>query len=59
MREVYEAAFRQAGIILASTTEEMLELAAAFSSLPLPRGNRVGHPDPGRRMGSDHRRRLQ
>ena len=42
VREVYEAAFRQAGILLASTTEEMLELAAAFSSLPLPRGNRVG-----------------
>ena len=39
---VYEAAFRQAGITWASTTEEMLEWAAAFSSLPLPRGNRVG-----------------
>jgi acyl-CoA synthetase (NDP forming) len=42
VKEVYEAAFRQAGILWASTTEEMLELAAAFSSLPLPRGNRVG-----------------
>jgi acyl-CoA synthetase (NDP forming) len=42
VREVYEAAFRQAGILWASTTEEMLELAAAFASLPLPRGNRVG-----------------
>jgi acyl-CoA synthetase (NDP forming) len=42
VREVYEAAFRQAGILWASTTEEMLELAAAFSSLPLPRGNRIG-----------------
>jgi acyl-CoA synthetase (NDP forming) len=41
-RDIYEAAFRQAGIIWASTTEEMLEWAAAFSSLPLPRGNRVG-----------------
>jgi acyl-CoA synthetase (NDP forming) len=40
-RDIYEAAFRQAGIIWASTTEEMLEWAAAFSSLPLPRGNRV------------------
>ncbi|MGD0624439.1 MAG: CoA-binding protein [Thermodesulfobacteriota bacterium] len=40
--ELYEAAFRQAGILWASTTEEMLELAAAFSFLPLPRGNRVG-----------------
>jgi len=42
VREIYEAAFRQAGILWASTTEEMLELAAAFASLPLPRGNRVG-----------------
>jgi acyl-CoA synthetase (NDP forming) len=42
VKEVYEAAFRQAGVLWASTTEEMLELSAAFSSLPLPRGNRVG-----------------
>jgi acyl-CoA synthetase (NDP forming) len=42
VRQLYEAAFRQAGIIWASTPEEMLEWAAAFSSLPLPRGNRVG-----------------
>ncbi|MBM4333473.1 MAG: hypothetical protein FJ117_20010 [Deltaproteobacteria bacterium] len=42
VKELYEAAFRQAGIVWASTTEEMLEWAAAFSSLPLPRGNRVG-----------------
>jgi len=41
-REIYEAAFRQAGVIWASTTEEMLEWSAAFSRLPLPRGNRVG-----------------
>ncbi len=41
-RELYEAAFRQTGIIWADTSEEMLEWAAAFSSLPLPRGNRVG-----------------
>lgn len=41
-KEIYEAAFRQAGIIWASTTEEMLEWAAAFSSLPLPQGPRVG-----------------
>lgn len=41
-KEIYEAAFRQAGILWASTTEEMLEWAAAFSSLPLPRGPRVG-----------------
>jgi acyl-CoA synthetase (NDP forming) len=41
-REIYESAFRQAGIIWAATTEEMLEWSAAFSRLPLPRGNRVG-----------------
>jgi len=41
-REIYAAAFRQAGILWASTTEEMLELAAAFSALPLPQGPRVG-----------------
>jgi acyl-CoA synthetase (NDP forming) len=42
MNEIYEAAFRQAGIVWAATIEEMLELAAAFSFFPLPRGNRVG-----------------
>ncbi len=42
VREIYESAFLQAGVLWASTTEEMLEWAAAFSSLPLPRGNRVG-----------------
>lgn len=41
-KEIYEAAFRQAGILWASTTEEMLEWAAAFSSLPLPQGPRLG-----------------
>jgi len=40
--ELYEAAFKQAGLLWASTIEEMLEWAAAFSSFPLPRGNRVG-----------------
>jgi acyl-CoA synthetase (NDP forming) len=39
--EIYEAAFRQAGILWASTPEEMLEWGAAFSSLPPLRGNRV------------------
>lgn len=42
VKELYEGAFRQAGILWATTTEETLEWAAAFSSLPLPRGNRVG-----------------
>lgn len=42
VKEIYEAAFRQAGILWATTTEEMLEWAAAFSALPLPSGPRVG-----------------
>ena len=41
VKEIYEAAFRQAGILWASTPEEMLEWGAAFSSLPPLRGNRV------------------
>ena len=39
--EIYQAAFKQAGILWASTPEEMLEWGAAFSSLPPVRGNRV------------------
>ena len=41
VKEIYEAAFRQAGILRASTPEEMLEWGAAFSSLPPLRGKRV------------------
>ena len=33
--------FRQAGLVDASCTEQMLDLVKAFSSLPLPRGGRV------------------
>lgn len=40
--QIYDAVFRQAGIIKAFTTEEMLDLARAFVSLPLPKGKRVG-----------------
>ncbi len=40
--QIYGAAFQQAGIIRADTTQEMLDLAKAVSRLPLPRGNRVG-----------------
>lgn len=40
--KIYEAAFHQAGIMRAETTQEMLDLAKAVSRLPLPRGNRVG-----------------
>ena len=36
-----EALFRQAGVLRASTLEELIDTAALLSSLPLPRGNRV------------------
>ncbi len=39
---VFDAACRQAGIIQVSQPMELLELSSAFSSLPLPRGNRIG-----------------
>jgi len=38
---VFEAACHQAGIVLADRPMDMLDLSAAFSSLPLPAGNRV------------------
>ncbi len=39
---VFDAAARQAGIVVAEQPMDLLDLSAAFSSLPLPRGNRVG-----------------
>ena len=39
---IYDAVFKQAGIIKAQTINGMLDLAKAFLHLPLPRGNRVG-----------------
>jgi acyl-CoA synthetase (NDP forming) len=39
--EIFEAICRQTGIIKVSWPMDLLDLAAAFSSLPLPRGNRV------------------
>jgi acyl-CoA synthetase (NDP forming) len=39
--ELFRAACRQAGVIEADSSEELMELAAAFSSLPLPRGPRA------------------
>lgn len=39
--KVTSAAFRQAGIIEVSQSMELLDLSALFSSMPLPRGNRV------------------
>lgn len=38
---VFEAACAQAGIVRADQPMDLLDLSAAFSSLPLPRGNRV------------------
>jgi acyl-CoA synthetase (NDP forming) len=38
---VFRAACRQAGIIEVSQPMELLDLSAVFSSLPLPKGNRV------------------
>ena len=40
--EVYEAAFRQCGIIRARDIEELADLSKAFCYLPLIRGNRIG-----------------
>lgn len=40
--KVFMAACRQAGIIQAESPMDLLDLSAAFSSLPLPRGNKVG-----------------
>jgi acyl-CoA synthetase (NDP forming) len=39
---VFAAACRQAGLLEVSVPSELLDLSAGFSSLPLPRGNRVG-----------------
>lgn len=38
---VFNAACRQAGIVLAARPMELLDLSTGFSSLPLPKGNRV------------------
>ncbi len=39
---VFMAACRQAGAVLAKSPMDLLDLSASFSSLPLPEGNRVG-----------------
>jgi acyl-CoA synthetase (NDP forming) len=39
---VFRASCRQAGLLNVSVPSELLDLSAGFSSLPLPRGNRVG-----------------
>jgi hypothetical protein len=40
--KVFDAVCRQAGIVKVEQSMDLLDLAAAFSSLPLPQGNRVG-----------------
>jgi len=39
---IMEAGFRQAGILSVKVPSELLDLSAGFSSLPIPKGNRVG-----------------
>ncbi|MBN1380460.1 MAG: acetate--CoA ligase family protein [Deltaproteobacteria bacterium] len=39
--EIFNAACRQAGIVLAKRPMELLDLSTGFSALPLPKGNRV------------------
>ncbi len=39
--KVFDAACRQSGIIRVDQPMELLDLSAVFSSLPLPRGNRI------------------
>jgi acyl-CoA synthetase (NDP forming) len=39
--KVFEAACRQAGVVLGETSRDLLDLSAAFSSLPLPKGRRI------------------
>ena len=39
--EIYDAAFKQAGIIRVSNSDELLGIGNAFASLPLPQGNRI------------------
>ncbi len=39
--ELFRGMLDQAGIVEAETTEELVDLAAAFSALPMPRGRRV------------------
>jgi acyl-CoA synthetase (NDP forming) len=40
--KVFKAACRQAGIVQAENPMDLLDLSAAFSSLPLPKGKKVG-----------------
>jgi acyl-CoA synthetase (NDP forming) len=39
--EIYEGAFKQAGVLTVGSSEELLDTAKALTLCPLPRGNRV------------------
>ncbi len=39
---IYDAMFKQAGVIRTDTVEELFDVAVALLRLPLPRGNRAG-----------------
>ena len=39
---MYEAMCKQTGVVWAKTSSELLDLSAAFTYLPMPKGNRVG-----------------
>jgi acyl-CoA synthetase (NDP forming) len=41
-RGMYDASFRQAGLIQAGTTEAFIDCARSVARLPLPKGDRVG-----------------
>src|SRR5450756_1154685 len=40
---IFDGVLKQAGMIEADTTEEMLDIAKAFAAVPHPKGKRVGH----------------
>ncbi|HEY3331823.1 MAG TPA: acetate--CoA ligase family protein [Capsulimonadaceae bacterium] len=39
--EVYDALFKQAGVLRVDTVEDLFDFATAFASQPIPKGNRV------------------
>jgi len=41
-KDIFEAAFRQTGVIQAGSPSELIDLACSFANLPLPQGNNIG-----------------
>ena len=39
---IYDAAFKQAGVLRVDSVEELFDVASALLRQPLPKGNRVG-----------------